>query len=447
MKLIIHRDTEKIGGSIVELESSTGSRIIIDIGLPLIDEDGSRFDFEDYKNLTVRELIETGILPDIKGVYKNDGSRKTEGKSSSLIDGLLISHAHQDHYGLLKYVNKDIKFYLTEPTKKIIDLTYLFTSREGEITNYEYISSGSIFRVGDFKITPYLMDHSAFDAQSFLIEADGKKLVYTGDFRDHGRKENTLDYFINKLSDDIDGLIMEGTNLGNEEKEIKSEVEIEAEIVKHLQEPGLVLFTGSAQNIDRIVSFYKAARKTDRILLVDVYTANVLDLLKEYARTPYPSRDFKNLKVYYPYRLTKKIYDNNQDQLAYKFSTYKMDKNDIVDNHEKIIMLVRNSTVCDLKKIKDIEKNICQNSTFIYSQWPGYLEDDGFKKLSNFISDNNIPFNIIHSSGHAAFSALEKLVNKLNPDKLFPIHTMHPEAYSNFKSNVVKLENGEVHIL
>jgi len=83
----------------------------------------------------------------------------------------------------------------------------LFTGSKNRIDNFQYISSGRSFTIGDFKITPYLMDHSGFDAQSFLIVADGKKLVYTGDFRNHGRK-NTLDYFFDRLPEKIDGLIM-----------------------------------------------------------------------------------------------------------------------------------------------------------------------------------------------------------------------------------------------
>ena len=133
MKLIIHRDTEKIGGSVVELISSSNSRIIIDLGLPLLDDDGSMFNFNKYKSKTIKELIDLNILPDIKGLYKD-----SEQQTNSEIDGILISHAHKDHYGLFQYVRDDIKFYLTEPTRKLISLTSLFTGTVNRIDNYQY---------------------------------------------------------------------------------------------------------------------------------------------------------------------------------------------------------------------------------------------------------------------------------------------------------------------
>ena len=48
--------------------------------------------------------------------------------------------------------------------------------------------SGKPVTLGPFTITPLLVDHSAYDAYALLIEADGQRLFYSGDFRGHGRK-------------------------------------------------------------------------------------------------------------------------------------------------------------------------------------------------------------------------------------------------------------------
>ena len=440
-KLIIHRDTEKIGGSVVELISNNGSRIIIDAGVPLLEDDGSMLDFDKYKSKSVKELIDLGIIPYVNGLYKNINS-----KNKSAIDGILISHAHRDHYGLIQYIKDDLKYYLTEATHKLIDITTLFSDSKIEIDNYQYINSGQPFTIKDFKITPYFMNHSGFDSQAFLIEADGKNLVYTGDFRGHGRK-NTLEYFFRNLPEKIDGLIMEGSNIGNENKTEKPEASLEAEIEKVLAEPGLVLFTASGQNVDRIISFYRAARKTERIFLIDFYTANILDIIKDHAEIPYPSSKFSDVKVYYPEFLTEKIFNMNQEELAYKFSDYKMEKEEIVAHRNKLLMLVRNSTVHDLNKISDLEKDIFKKASFIYSRWPEYLEKGKFKNLQNFIDENNMKFHKIYTSGHADIKTSAKVVDKLKPAKLFPIHTLNPEEYNQFNADVKKLENSEVYEL
>ncbi|PKP56337.1 hypothetical protein CVT91_13410 [Candidatus Atribacteria bacterium HGW-Atribacteria-1] len=258
MKIIIHRGTHEIGGSCVEIQSKK-SRILI-----------------------------------VGGVYTWDADKK-------MIDGVLISHPHIDHYGFFDYLNKDICFYLGEATKKIIDLTVMFTSIRGSISNYHPIKSGTSFCCGDFKITPYLMDHSAFDSYAFLVEAEGKRIIYSGDFREHGRKQKAFQWFLEHAPENIDVLLLEGTVLdrglrGKGVGEFKSETEIEDETVKLSKaSKNMTLLYFSAQNIDRLVSFYRASLKTRKIFAIDFYTANILGCLKDDARIPYPSKDYSNI--------------------------------------------------------------------------------------------------------------------------------------------------------
>ena len=46
----------------------------------------------------------------------------------------------------------------------------------------------STLDVGPFRITPFLIDHSAFDSYALEIQSDGKRCFYSGDPRGHGRK-------------------------------------------------------------------------------------------------------------------------------------------------------------------------------------------------------------------------------------------------------------------
>ena len=48
MNFKIHRGTQEIGGSCVEIWTDT-TRILVDFGMPLVNKDGSEFDFEKYK--------------------------------------------------------------------------------------------------------------------------------------------------------------------------------------------------------------------------------------------------------------------------------------------------------------------------------------------------------------------------------------------------------------
>ena len=50
----------------------------------------------------------------------------------------------------------------------------IFTPVRGSISNYHPIENGKSFPCGDFKITPYLMDYSAFD--SYALKKVVRKL-------------------------------------------------------------------------------------------------------------------------------------------------------------------------------------------------------------------------------------------------------------------------------
>ena len=82
----IHRGANEIGGSCVEI-CSAATRIIIDIGMPLMNPDGSGFDSSNIKTQSAQDLLDKKVLPAIPGLCKEGDKKKT---------ALLISHAHQD---------------------------------------------------------------------------------------------------------------------------------------------------------------------------------------------------------------------------------------------------------------------------------------------------------------------------------------------------------------
>ena len=125
MKFKIHRGTKEIGGSCVEVWTET-TRILLDFGMPLVEKDGKEFNFGKYKTSTPFELVQKGVLPGINGLYDN---------SDSLIDGVIISHPHQDHYGLSNFINDNVQYHLGQASHKIIELNNLFTSQEVQLKN------------------------------------------------------------------------------------------------------------------------------------------------------------------------------------------------------------------------------------------------------------------------------------------------------------------------
>ena len=89
------------------------------------------------------------------------------------MSAVVLSHAHQDHYGFLRFIHPDIPLYMSVGTKSLVEVSNVFLDTRVNLGQAETFPMWQPFRVGEFSITPYLMDHSAPDAAAFHIEADG----------------------------------------------------------------------------------------------------------------------------------------------------------------------------------------------------------------------------------------------------------------------------------
>jgi ribonuclease J len=431
MHFKIHRGTQEIGGSCIEIWTDTTS-ILLDFGMPLVERDGSEFDFDKYKNLSPDELINAGVLPDVQGIYNDD---------EILIDALLISHAHQDHWGLYNYITPQIKCYLGRATKKLIEINNLFTPKNTIIGNPQYFEKEQAFNIGDITVTAYWADHSAFDAYSFLIEANGKSIFYSGDFRGHGRKSKVFRWFTHNAPQNVDYLLLEGTSLGRDSNPFKSETFIEDELVTifSIKDKSNLVYT-SGQNIDRIVSIYNACLRTDKTLVVDVYVASILKELSPFAKIPYASNDFKNLKVIYPYYTSKRLAKEGNKEILYQFKNFKISKEEISSQPDKYVMIVRPSMQKDLERITGLD-----NGNLIYSMWEGYMKKTDTKKFMAYFENRGFTIHSIHTSGHADLNTLKQMVEAIKPKNIVPIHTFNAGDYSKiFNCPIVLLKDREI---
>ena len=430
MNFKIHRGTEEIGGSCVEIWTES-TCIVVDMGMPLVNQDKTRFDSRAIQKLSVEELVGKGILPDIKSLYKKQGNT-----------ALILSHAHQDHFGLIKYINEKCKIYLGEATQKLIEITNEFTNQNWKISNSQHFISGQPFVIGDIEITPYLTDHSAFDAYAFMIKANGRSLFYSGDFRLHGRKSKMFDWFSRNVEKNIDYLLLEGTTIGRVDENFPTEADMEMQFVNTFKDGnGINLIYTSGQNIDRLVSIYRACKRTGKTLAVDFYIANVLNELSKFGKIPYPSKSFPEIKVFFPYQLSRMISNKGNEKLLYRFGSYKITKEQIDKQFNKIAMIVRPSMRKDLEYLNRLE-----NGTFVYSMWSGYKTEKQTKEFIEFLIAKGMTVKQIHTSGHADRDALKRMVEVLKPKNLVPIHTFEKDKYEDIftGTKVLRINDKEV---
>jgi ribonuclease J len=407
MQLIIHRGSKEIGGTCIELQSDD-SRILIDFGLPLVDENREQLDSREIIKQTKEDLLKNKILPNIQGLYANE---------FPLVDAILLSHPHQDHYGLLSFINQKIHVYMSRGCKALIEASYYFGQTNYELKNIRTVKPWIPFQISNFRITPYLVDHSGFDALAYLIESEGKRIFYSGDFRGHGRKKVLFENLLKQPPRNIDYLILEGSMIGRDKGKYDTESDIENEMINLFRDnKKLFLVACSTQNIDRLISVYRACLKSKRTFVIDPYTAFVLDKLKIIS-AKIPQYDWSNMKIFFVPSAYTKMMAN--DKSLFKFKSGKISYQEIQKMRNKVV-------VKDSYMVRNIfaNKKALSDTELIYSMWDGYLPG-----VRPFWEKHNIPILKVHSSGHAYIEELKSFVRSVKPKYVIPNHTFYPEKY------------------
>jgi ribonuclease J len=429
MRLTIHRGTHEIGGSCIELLSeSTGARLVIDLGMPLVQSDGTQFEWGEHKKKSIQQLVGSGILPSIEGLYE---------ASKSPVSAVLLSHAHQDHYGFLQFVQPSIPIYMSPGTKSLAEVSNLFIEANVNVDNVRTFRMWRPFMISNFTITPYLMDHSAPDAAAFLIEAEQKRIFYTGDFRGHGRKKILFEKLKKQPPEDIDYLIMEGSMIGREEGLYPDETAVEEALVQQMRADQKICFVfTSSQNLDRIVSVFRAAKRSDRILVIDLYTAFVLEKLGGLSRN-IPQFDWENMRVFFLYHHAQKLAELDE-HILYKYARHRIRPEEIYAKANNKVVLSKDNRYYRSLITK------CGEVTAIYSMWHGYLERG---TLPEFLTKCGLELLEIHTSGHAILQHLKDIAAAINPRFVIPIHTFYPERFVDMFTNVILIDDGQQLVL
>lgn len=405
LRLTIHRSAAQIGGNCIELEAQSGERLILDVGRPL-----------DAPNDA------TDLLP-----KSLDLTRPAT---------VLISHPHQDHYGLLDEVPEDWPVYCGAASEKLMRITAGITGKTID-RSFIHWASGEPTQIGSFTVKPILTDHSAFDANMLLIDANGKRVLYSGDFRKHGRKSALVDRFIAAPPADVDVLLLEGTNLGSN-KPTKSETELEADFLQLFHDTkGRVFVAWSAQNVDRTVTLYRAAKRAGRTLVVDLYTAEVLELLAKHGRLPRAGMD--NFKVVITANMSRMYKRKGLAEFVDRMATEGrgISASALERDPSKWVIMLRDSLRRDYEK-----KGVTPTSddAWSWSMWMGYLKDVG-DGLSNWLKDAQPRH--LHTSGHASTAHLKEFANAISPKRLVPIHSFTWDENTAGFPAICRLQDGE----
>jgi ribonuclease J len=415
-QVCIHRGTQQIGGTCIEL-ACQGKRILLDLGLPL--------DAGDTDPIS--------LVPAVPGLNTPDAS----------LLALVLSHGHSDHWGLVPHVSTALPIVTGAATRRILDAASAFVpgaiSIAGGTEDVPDLVDRKTIHLGPFAITPFLVDHSAYDAYALLIEADGRRLFYSGDIRAHGRKAALFERLLSQPPRPVHAMLMEGSSLGrlNPGQQFPTESAIEAQMVERFGPDGFVGVCASAQNIDRVVSIYRACKRTGRTLLLDLYA---MEILRATGNPSVPAAGWSNLAVYVPEYQRRHIARTERFDIVARYKPNRIYREAISTLVARSVMLFRPAMVADI----DLIPQAWTGARMIWSQWDGYLTSPPNEAFLAKLTSRKVPLEVVHTSGHASITDLQRLATAIAPEALIPVHTFGGDRFAElFGSHVDRREDGE----
>ena len=480
-QLSFYGGVDEIGGNKIKVESDTTS-FFFDFGLAFSKANTYLSEFlQPRKANGIMDFVALGLLPCIRGIYREDylkhvGLHHTK---KAAVDGVLISHSHVDHVSYVHHLREDIPLYLSEESFLILkaledtgaasfsEFLHLkksfqllpkargdgYTRKTVKVDREINITQPyQPFELGDFKITSLPVDHSLPGAAAYIAEND-QTLVYTGDLRFHGRNPELTRKFVKKAKKAQPAVMLcEGTRIGSNSN--TSEEDIEKKAIKTVNDSkGLVLVNYPVRDLDRLVTFYNVAKKTDRKLVISLKQAYILNL---FHGKEYPS--LTDVLIYQPKKgwgmVTEDNYACQEDQWLctsdidpeltqkdYKkwerdFLDDTVNYKDLQDSPEDYIFRL---DFFELKELIDIKP---ENGVYIKSSTEPFDEqmEINEEKVKNWLKLFNLPLlKGFHASGHANGPEIIDMIREINPEKVYPIHTEGKKLFKVVESDGIQV--------
>ena len=368
------------------------------------------------------------------------------------VDAVLFTHYHADHIGRFMEIPESIPLYMGECTRRVLINTYKrlkLTDRIERLEsspNIHIFEDEEFFKIKDIGITPYRVDHSAFDSYMFFIETPGKNILHTGDYRDHGyrghksfidgEEVNTMLYTIENYIKrngrrQIDVLITEGTLVGGDSERAEySEMDMQTELMDLFKEKKYVFLKISSTNADSLLSFYRAARVNGMGFYAPDHVLEQMKLFEEMSESSYFS---------YCYTPSWPLLHRNESENTCEKYKRAFTAQRCHMREEGFVAVVSEYDEDLFEEFADLDPIL------IYSMWGGYIDkelggDAYNEKLAEFCERHNAMK--IHTCGHATPRLIEEVIRCASPTQaIIPIHTCKEEA---FRDLAIGEENKEI---
>ncbi len=353
------------------------------------------------------------------------------------LEGLVITHAHEDHYGAVPYLWPRLRcpiwctpFVAAALSHKLADVPF------GREVPINVVEPGKPFKVGTFDLCFVHVTHSVPDANALVLRTEYGNILHTGDWKLDPEPLIGTKTAIEELTalgkEGVLAMFGDSTNVlragdSGSEAEVRDSL---VEIVKRQKKR--VLITTFSSNIARISSMLRAAQESNRVpavvgrsMLRMLEAAREVGYLKDAPR-PIDAREAASL----PRERVLLICTGSQGEprsalarIAGKSHPFiKLESGDTAIFSSKIIP-------GNERKLYDLHNQLVRNGVEVIT------EDDEF----------------VHVSGHPSRDELERMIRWVKPKILVPVHgePRHLRAHYQLAKtldvpNPIQIDNGDV---
>jgi ribonuclease J len=194
----------------------------------------------------------------------------------------------------------------------------------------------------------------------------------------------------------------------------------------------------SAQNVDRTVTLYRACLRTDRTLVVDLYTAEVMEAVADFGKIPRPG--WSNLKVVITSAFGRVYRRTGRGDFVDRMAQHGYPASKLAETPSKWVVMVRSSLIHDY-----VQRGVVPGplDAWCWSMWRGYLANEDGALVQKWFDERGTRAEHIHTSGHASPSDLKAFACAVGAKHLVPIHGIAWDENTDGFSSIRRLADGE----
>lgn len=356
------------------------------------------------------------------------------------VQGIIITHAHEDHIGALPYLLKEIRIpvYGTAFTLGIVRNKLV----EFDLNKYidlNLVAPGETLSIEPFEIEFIRVSHSTIDGMGLAIKTPEGMIVHTGDFRishNSDKMKNTdIAGFTRLGKQGVLALMSDSTNV-----EVEGHTMSEQEVARNLDKiitaaPGRVIVALFASNVFRIQQVIDIAIQNNRKVIFNGRSMEqIIAVATQLGHIQCPPSMIRDIKQVNSCAEDKVVIITTGSQGEPMSALVRMASG----VHKHINIRKKDTVILSSKHIPGNEKAIASIINKLYRRGADVV----YSKIAQ-----------IHASGHAHQEELTLMLNLVKPQYFIPIHgeyrhlVIHArlaEGLGMTRERVMVAENGKV---